>query len=440
MRPTRTRSRRSPRQLRHVGLCSAVIIAAGALALVGCGSSGGNTASPQSPSSGGANGASGASGTPIKIGSIGGYSGTYGHDFSAEEDALLAWSKDVDAKGGIHGHPVEVITKDDQSDPVKSVVAVKDLIENDHVVALVSNKESGVDGSWATYVDGKHVPVVGGDGTGIAYYTDPNFFPVGNTGVAGYSSYVKAALLNGKTSYSEVYCAEQPACKQAESLSAYFTKTMGIKGIAGLGISESSTSYVAQCEKLSQAGANAVFVATARVPAERFIQECRGQGYSPLFIDSPQNWEASATTNPVWNGAVLASDAPLWFGDGPGTAEYLAAMKKYEPSAVLNSNGTNGWYSAKVLEAAIDKAYDNGATGPVTSQTVYDGLYALGPNFDLGGIVAPVTYSKGKAAVQQLCGWYAQVKDGKLVAIAAAGYGRLCLNGVQPPSLASLGS
>jgi branched-chain amino acid transport system substrate-binding protein len=347
----------------------------------------------------------------------------------------VAWSKAVNAKGGIHGHPVEVIVKDDQAVAAKSLAAVKDLIENDHVVALVGNHESGLDSTWAKYADSKGVPVVGGVATGAAYSTDPNFFPIGNTNLTGSAAYSNAAKLFGKSSVSLVYCAEVPACKQADGLMSYFANALGLKHPAGLAISASSPSYAAQCQNLKDAGADAVFTATARATAESFIKQCATQGYKPLFIDSPQNWEASATTDPVWEGAALASDAPLWFGDGPGTADYLAAMKQYEPTAVLNSSGTAGWYSGKLFEAALDKAFDNGATGDVTSQTVYDGLYALGPNFDLDGIVAPVTYTKGKPAVQQVCAWYAQVKDGKLT--APHGYDRICLDGIKPPPASS---
>jgi len=407
-----------------------VVVAAAAVALAACGSSGGSSSEP-STGSGGGGSTSGATGTPIKIGSVGQYSGVAGDTSKATADTLVAWSKYINAQGGIHGHPVEVIVKDDQADAAKAVAAVKDLVENQHVVALVGNHESGLDAAWAKYADGKQIPVVGGVATGSTYNTDPNFFPIGNTGVTGFEAYVNAAKLFGKSSFSLVYCAEFPACKQAEGLSAYYTNAIGVKHVTGLGIAASATSYAAQCQKLKDDGAEAVFTASSLDVSERFIQQCKTQGYTPMYIDNPQNWKADATTNPVWEGAVLASDAPLWFGDGPGTADYLAAMKQYAPDAILNASGTNGWISGMLFKAALDKAFDNGATGDVTSQTVYDGLYALGPNFDLGGMVAPVTYTKGKPMQQQLCAWYAQVKDGKLT--APKGYKPVCLTGVQPP-------
>jgi branched-chain amino acid transport system substrate-binding protein len=37
----------------------------------------------------------------------------------------------------------------------------------------------------------------------------------------------------------------------------------------------------------------------------------------------------------------------------------------------------------------------------------------------------PVTYAKGKPAVQQPCGWYAKVQDGKLT--TPKGTGQVCV-------------
>jgi branched-chain amino acid transport system substrate-binding protein len=433
-----SRSRVYEGRRRKRALAMLALVAAGAVVLAACGSSGKTAASAPLSSAGSTGSAGGstaaaATGTPIKIGTVGQYSGVAGDTSKATADSVVAWSKAVNAKGGINGHPIQVIVKDDQDNAALSVASVKELISVDHVVALVGNHESGLDATWASYADAQKVPVVGGVATGAAYSTDPNFFPIGSTGVSGSANYVLAAKDFGKTSYSLVYCAEFPACAQAEGLAVYYTKVLGVTNVPGLSISASATSYTAQCTKLKQAGAQAVFTASSLDVSARFVGECKTQGYTPLAIDNPQNWKDSATKDPVWEGAVLASDAPLWFGTGNGTAEYLAAMKQYEPSSILNASGTNGWYSGKLFEAILDAAFKAGATGDVTSQTVYDGLYALGPNFDLGGIVAPVTYTKGKPATQQICSWFAQVKNGALT--APKGYAPICDPSIKPPSL-----
>jgi branched-chain amino acid transport system substrate-binding protein len=401
-----------------------VAVAIGIAGVSACGSS-----SPSSSASTAS--ASAASGTPIKIGNVGVYSGPSGTDDQAGSLAVTAWADEVNASGGIDGHPVQLVVKDDRNVAANSVLAVKELIQQDHVVALVGNNESGLEAAWASYADAQKVPVIGGDDFAAQYNTDPNFFPVAESGIDAAVGYVNAVKLFGGKIYSQVVCAEYPACKQADALATYYGKALGVKTVSGQGIAEASTNYTAQCEALKEAGADLVFTATSRVAAERFIANCKQQGYAPQFTNNPGNWEASATTNPVWQGAILTSSAPLWFGDGPGTSEYLAAMKKYEPKAVVNARGTGSWYAAKVFQAALEAAFKAQPTTGVTAQTVYDGLYALGPNFDLGGIIAPVTYAQGKPAAQNLCNWYAVVKNGTLT--APKGTGPICPPDVTPP-------
>jgi len=347
---------------------------------------------------------------------VGQQSGLGGDTAKSTADALVAWSKSVNAAGGIDGHPVEVIVKDDQNIAANAVTAVKDLITNDHVIALVGNHENGLDAAWASYASSKKVPVIGGTATGATYNTDPNFFPVSETGVNAFFGYVYATKLFGKSTYSQVVCAEFAACAQANTLATYYTKALGIKNVAGQSIAAAATSYTAQCEKLKSEGVDLVFTGTVLDVSTRFIQGCAVQGFKPAYTQSGESWKPSVAEDPTWDGQIIMSDAPLWFGDGKGTSAFLAAMQKYAPTSIINGNSTSGWYAGEVFRAAVSAGIKADGGSTVTSQTVYDGLYALGPDFDLGGSIAPVTYTKGKPAAQKLCVWYAQVTNRQLTA------------------------
>jgi branched-chain amino acid transport system substrate-binding protein len=415
---------------KKVALQAGLLAAVAAVALAACGSSSNSGSAPASSTSAAAGGGSsastgtGSSGTdPIVIGNVGGYSGFAADISKASYFGLQAWADDTNANGGLLGHQIKVVFKDDASTPATSVTAVKGMVQNDKVIALVGNHESGVDGAWASYIQSQNIPVVGGVATGTSYSTNPDFFPVTDTNTTGSASYVNAAKLAGKTSSSVAYCAEVPACAQAGGLMKIYTAKLGLSYIPGQPISASATNYTAQCEKYKSGGAQSVFAATDLTTAGRLIAACAQSGYTPLWVDNPQNWNNNQLTNPVWNNLAFGADAPLWFGTGPQTTEFLAAMKKYEPSAILNTSSTSGWFAGEVFAAALKAA---NPTGPITAQTVLDGLYKLGPNFDLSGAIAGVTYTKGKAAVQADCAWYASVKDGKLV--APQGYNKVCLS------------
>lgn len=104
-------------------------------------------------------------GTPIVIGSVGHFSGFAGATSKSSPDAVSAWAQWTNDNGGINGHPVKVVVKDDQADPAKALAAVKSLVEQDKVIALVGSHEAGLEAVWEKYAAGKGIPVLGGSST-----------------------------------------------------------------------------------------------------------------------------------------------------------------------------------------------------------------------------------------------------------------------------------
>lgn len=85
-----------------------------------------------------------ASGTPIVLGSVGTYSATTGNFTNAGKPAIEAWADWVNAHGGINGHPVKLIVKDNMNDEAQAVSEVQQLVQQDHVVVFVSNQDGSL--------------------------------------------------------------------------------------------------------------------------------------------------------------------------------------------------------------------------------------------------------------------------------------------------------
>ncbi len=77
-----------------------------------------------------------ADGEPIKLAFIGPQTGPLAA-FGVIGQGMKVYFDKLNADGGIDGHPVEVITKDDAYDPAKSAPAVQEAIEGDQVFASV---------------------------------------------------------------------------------------------------------------------------------------------------------------------------------------------------------------------------------------------------------------------------------------------------------------
>ncbi|MBN8944151.1 MAG: ABC transporter substrate-binding protein [Rhizobiales bacterium] len=85
-----------------------------------------------------------AQGAPIKIGIVvplTGATSQFGATMSAAAKIAVA---DINAAGGVHGRPVEVLIEDDQSNPEAAVRATRKLIDVDRVVSIGGSYASAV--------------------------------------------------------------------------------------------------------------------------------------------------------------------------------------------------------------------------------------------------------------------------------------------------------
>ncbi len=85
----------------------------------------------------------------------------------------------MNAHGGVACHPVRVITKDDQSDSSLATSAAQSLIQDEKVVALVGSFSIISVAGYVQGIKGSGVPTIGGDGTTLAWTTNPLMFDVG---------------------------------------------------------------------------------------------------------------------------------------------------------------------------------------------------------------------------------------------------------------------
>ena len=95
---------------------------------------------------------------PIKLGFVNSFSGFMGPMGQPERDLVLMMEEKVNKEGGINGRPLKVISYDDESDETKGVLAIKKLIEQDQVHAVIGTAASGVAMAQAPIVEEAKVP------------------------------------------------------------------------------------------------------------------------------------------------------------------------------------------------------------------------------------------------------------------------------------------
>jgi branched-chain amino acid transport system substrate-binding protein len=389
--------------------CAAIALAAGVAA---CGSSS-TTTSPAA--SGGAAGST-ATGTPIVIGSVGTYSaGPQGAFQAPGGPAIEAWADWVNAHGGINGHPVKLIVKDNQNNQAEAVSLVKELVQQDHVVAFVSNQDGSLNEGYASYLDQEKIPVVGGSVYALEpWVSDPMFFPEGLTAIQDMSSLAMSAAKLHITKVGSLACAEAAQCAAANGLAKSVFDAAGITDVYGGLVSSTATDYTASCLAAEQKGVNGLILLVPTASEGQVIAgDCQRQNYTPSYIIPGEAIGEGYLASAAFNNAFTSAPTLPWFSTSPAMKDFNAAMKEYAPSVNLNSaneqeplTATDAWVSGLMFQEAVKLS---GATGIPTSADILAGL-AKFKNETLGGMAAGLTFTNPKNKIES-CYFTIQIKS-----------------------------
>ncbi len=387
---------------------SALSVAVAALAAA-CSSSNGGSSAGTSPSASGSGSAVAASGSDLVIGTIGNFSGP-----SAQPEhlaGLQAWVNSVNASGGIKGRQIKLIVQDDQGDATKSQADIRQLVQVDHVLAIVSPEAGGTESGWASYVQQQHVAVIGGQADTPVWFTNPAFFPSGATVLTSLEMQAYAVKAAGKNSFGSVYCAEAAVCKQVLPALAGYAKAFQLNMSTSAAIAVSAPSYTAQCLAAKQAGAQALIIDASYAAGSRFAPACAQQGYSPVYVIPSGAFDNRYLQMSQVNGAYVPTTNALWFDSTPAVAQFQQAMAKYEASTALGPNPMSGWTGGVLFGAAA-------ATLPAkpTAADVFSALYSLPKNDTLNGLTPPLNFHSGAPASQVTCFFLGEIQGGKLTA------------------------
>lgn len=392
-------------------VASVVLVIAVAIAVGACGSSSSNgSKSPTAAASGPK-----VTGTAFNLGAICSCSGAQAAALADVKNVSTAWADSVNATGGVNGHQVKLTVMDDGGNPATALQDVKQLVQSDHIQALVSDG-SLADGTFASYIAGQGVPVVGGFSPSIPFLENPDFFATGATlpvQTVGAAALAKQA---GEKTLGVMYCSETPLCAEVIPIAKGAAALSGL-GFASAAISSTAPSYAAPCLAMKAKGVDALFVADNAAVVQRVVAGCAQQGYKPAIVSETTTADSAWLSDPNFNGALLSSSNPGYTdASNPGVAAFLAAVKRYAPGVVGSSafsyDTLYPWIAGQLFEAAA-KAGD--LTPSSTPAEVKQALYKVKGN-TLGGLTAPLTITPGQPVFSP-CYYGVTIKNGAYVAL-----------------------
>lgn len=365
--------------------------------------SGGSTTTKGSTS--GAVGASGeapctSSGAPIALGQTGAFSGFLGPSIGGSRNGLAAWAAEVNARGGIQCHPVQLYQLDDGSNPAKTSSNVQDLVQNKHVVAMVGPDVPITIAAYRSAIDPTGIPTVGGDLITPDWNTDPLLYPQGTAAYPGYAGAIRATAAFAKTSkFGLLYCVEASICSGIHDRISYFEQKAGVKFVSQQSISLTQTDFTSECQNAKNAGAQSLFLAMDGSAMTRLFRSCAAIGYRPPSGTTGIAIAPNSGSDPNVQEATITLNQPVASFSNTnilGVQHFLAAMNQYAPNAPVDNPAVDGYAAGKLFEAALKQVAAKARGGAVTSAMIIEGLNKLRGETLEGLAPSPISFFTGK--------------------------------------------
>jgi branched-chain amino acid transport system substrate-binding protein len=334
------------------------------------------------------------SGAPIVLGSVGTYSESAGNFQAVGKPAIEAWASWVNAHGGINGHPVKLIVKDNMNDEAQAVSEVKELVQQDHVIAFVSNQDGSLNSGYADYLQQQQIPVLGGSVYTLEPWdSNPMFFPEGMTALPQLSAIVQSAQKSGHSKVGSLACSESAQCAEANSFLKSLADKAGLQDVYGGLVSSTAPDYTASCLAAQQAGAQAlVLLVPTAAEGQTIAGDCARQNYKPAYI-IPGEAVGSGYLTADFNNAINNAPTQPWFSTAPDMKTFHEAMQKYTKinfsTAEEPLTATDAWVSGLMFQEAVKLS---GATGVPTTQDILTGLSKFNDQ-TLGGMTGGLTFN-----------------------------------------------
>jgi len=285
----------------------------------------------------------GASDTTIKLGNTNPYSGP-ASSYSTIGKCITAYWTMVNDKGGINGRKVEFISLDDGYSPPKTVEMVRQLVEQDHVLACFNTLGTPTNTAIHKYLNQKKVPQLY-VATGASKWGDPKHFPW----TMGFQpDYRTEAIIYAKHILANVKDARIAVLMQNDDYGKDYWQ--GFKEGLGKEVSRvvKHTTYEttdptvdSQVIELHGSGANVFFIVAIPKFAAQAIRKAANLGWNAVKYLNNVSSSVTATMEPAGldnsegtiTGLYLMDPTDKqWDGDA-GMKTWRAFMAKYMPDA-----------------------------------------------------------------------------------------------------------
>jgi branched-chain amino acid transport system substrate-binding protein len=339
---------------------------------------------------------------PIVIGQTLASSGLVGAAIAGLRTGLAAWARDVNLRGGVQCHQIQLTQLDDGSDPARVSSNWNTLTKEKGAIAMVGGGVPIAIAALRSAAERDRIPVVGGDITAVDWVESPYMFPTGGAPLTSYDGGLieAAAATKGPVKTGIFYCVEASICTALKNNFPQSTKRAGAEQGPTQAVSLTQPDFTSECQKMKAAGVNVIFFGLDGSASIRAARSCASLNYFPTIATGAiaVSAQAAADQGLRRNNTYLGSGVvPYTNTTVPAVGAFLTAMERFAASSAPDQQAMLGWAAGKLFEAALGKVSDKARAGKVTTQMVLDGLWQL-KNEKLGGLSPGATFTKGEPA------------------------------------------
>jgi len=311
--------------------------------------------------------------TEIKIGQTMPYSGP-ASAYAVVGHVEQAYFDMVNAKGGVNGRKVKLISLDDGYSPPKTVEQTRKLVEQDEVLAVIGSLGTATNSAVQKYLNAKKVPQLL-ISTGATKWNDPKQFPYTTPMVPSYQ-------MEGRI-FARYLLKNRPDAKLALFYQNDDAGKDYIKGVKdGLGEKASKiiiaeANYLttdptidSQIVTLKSSGADTLFTMASPKFAAQAIRKVAELGWKPLnYVTNVSSsikgvLEPAGLENSVGLMTALVQKDPVdtrWDND-EDMKEFRAFLKEWYPKGDLRDRNNVGGYLTATITVNILQACGNDLT------------------------------------------------------------------------------
>ncbi|MBD5655019.1 MAG: ABC transporter substrate-binding protein [Candidatus Eremiobacteraeota bacterium] len=299
---------------------------------------------------------------------------------------LQAYFDSVNARGGVNGKKLKLISYDDGYQPSQTTALVKKLVYDDRVFAIVGSVGTPTNGAVYQTLDDSAVPLVAMSSGGPIFYHPTRKYvfpawPLYSTDGKTMGEFVKRHFPHD--SVAVIYQDDAFGKPILEGI----LSELGRPADMTLPYVPSQVDFSSDVIKLKSAGIKVVLFATIATPGAQIMNQMENLSYHPtrLLTSSACGYTGIFKTVPSIEGTYCTAFLPAPGSDDPRWTAFGKAMATYAPGHPAEIYAAWGWLAGEVTVAAL-----RGIKGSITRDKFVAALNGLHGYDTIGG---RLTYS-----------------------------------------------